>query len=145
MKPFQAKNILVRLTLTTLIVGVLVTSFGGLVFAQEEEPYKGEGIVPCTGAKGDECDFEQLVALGRRIITWLLFVAVFIAMVLFAYAGFLYMSSGGDEGKVKKAHDIFRKVIIGFIIALAAWLIVYTITSTLLSDEFKNVPLLDEV
>jgi amino acid transporter len=137
----------IKLVLSLMILSALL---GGPVVALAQtqpdpsgEPYQGQGIVPCTGAEGDECGFYELVELGERIITWLLFIAVFIAAVLFAVAGFLYATSAGDEGKVKKAHTIFRRVLMGFIIALAAWLIVFTITSILLNDENQDLPLLD--
>ena len=48
-----------------------------------------------------------------------------------AWAGWLYLTSGGDTGAVTKAKDIFKKVIYGFIFMLAAWLIIKLVLATL--------------
>jgi len=68
------------------------------------------------------------------MINYLLVLAVPLAAVSFAWAGFLYITAAGDSGKVEEAKGIFKKVAIGFIIALAGYLIVKTITFSLLKD-----------
>lgn len=50
-----------------------------------------------------------------------------LAAISFAWAGWLYMSSAGNESNIKKAHEIFGNVVLGLCIALAAWLIVNAI------------------
>jgi len=83
-----------------------------------------KGLVGCDGTKEDPCDwakfFELLGAMMRYI-----YVTVFsVATILFAYAGFLLMSSQGDPGKVTQAKDIFKNVIIGVsIMFLSYWAI----------------------
>lgn len=50
----------------------------------------------------------------------------FLGIVLLAYllyAGFLWMTAGGDDGKVKKARDMIFQAIIGLIIIVAAFAI----------------------
>jgi hypothetical protein len=91
-------------------------------------------VPPCD----TNCNFNDLVSLVQRIINWLIIIAVPIAAGLFAYAGFLYITSAGDEGKISKAHGIFRNVLIGFIIVLSAWLVVYTITTALLDSDINT-------
>ena len=122
--------------------------------AQDADPSRPFGLVPCTGIDPDDdftgppapnqhrCTFADLVRLGQNIINWLLYIAVFLAAVLLGWAGVLYMSAGGDESRVKLAHEIFKNVLIGFIIALAAWLIVYTITTALLKPD-SDIQLLE--
>jgi hypothetical protein len=46
-------------------------------------------------------------------------------------AGFLFLSSGGDPSKVKKAKDILLYSIIGLLIVLLAKSIIYMIESAL--------------
>jgi len=88
-------------------------------------------IVPaCPTSTG--CQWPQLIQLINNIISFLLFnVSVPLATISFIWAGFLYMSSAGDTGKIAAAHEIFRKVIIGMVIAFAAWLLVHFIVTTL--------------
>lgn len=83
------------------------------------------GLIPCDGA---DCDFNKFIELINNVINFLLFrLALPIAAISFAYAGFLLVTSGGSESKKTEAKNIFTGVAIGFIIAVAAWLIVNTI------------------
>lgn len=83
-------------------------------------------LVPCS----DNCGFNDLLTLVNTIINFILFVlAVPIAAIMFAYAGFLLIFSGGESGKRTKAKDIFLNVVIGLAVVAAAWLIVHTILS----------------
>ncbi len=100
------------------------------------------GIVPCnptfnasdsTGvaALTDNCGWEQLIALGQNILNYAIVLMALLSVVGIAYAGFLYMSSGGDSGKIKKAHGIFTKIIWGMVFVLGAYLIVKTLLAGL--------------
>lgn len=127
-------------------------------FAQDTgpDPTAGQGeaggLVPCgrdlhpvgtTDAQGKDisgtpknpCGFDDLIALGGRLTRWLVFMSAFIAAGTFTYAGYLYATAGGSEERVKKAHSVFKVTLIGFIIVLAAWLIVYTIGTTVVTDS----------
>ena len=56
-------------------------------------------------------------------------------MLLFVYAGFLYLSAGANEENVKRAHKLFGSVFIGFILVLASWLIIDTIMKAFVGDN----------
>lgn len=78
------------------------------------------------------CDFEDAMQLINNIIKFLLFYfATPLAGLALAYAGGSIILSGGSSEKITKAKKIIKNVIIGYIIALAAWLIVKTIFTTL--------------
>ena len=90
------------------------------------------GLIPCGGSGEKECDFNFFMQMINGLITFLLFVvATPMAALAFAYAGWLYISSQGSEGNVTKAKSIMTNVFWGYIIALAAWLIVNTILKSL--------------
>jgi len=117
-----------------LFFALLAPLFAFAVFEESDPAQPGFQLVPCAGV--DDCNFEKLIELTQRVINFLIFIAVAIAGIVFAYAGFLYLSAGGDEGQVKRAHGIFLDVLFGIIIALAAWLIVNAIASSLLDENF---------
>ncbi len=99
------------------------------------------GIVPCgTNVPGTNhpCTFADLVRLVQNITQFLLYLAVFVATVLFAYAGFLYMFAAGNPGEISKAHRIFFDAGIGLVFMASAWLIVKLIVSVLDSDAGKQ-------
>ena len=92
-------------------------------------------LVPCDGSAASPCDFPALIHGVQHVITFLLVVAAPIASILFAYAGFLYLTAQGDTGQVSKAHSIFLTVFLGLVFALAAWLVVNTISNALLGSS----------
>ena len=101
-------------------------------------------IVPCGTEESGSTDLYQgekltcgaceLLALSQNIINFIVFLATVAAVLMFVYAGFIYITAAGDTGKIKQAHGIFSAVIVGFIIVLAAWLFI-----DLLMKSFLNV------
>lgn len=78
------------------------------------------------------CDFSYVMTLIQNIMDFLLkYLATPLAAIALCYAGVLMIFSGGSSEKLTKAKAIIKNVIIGYIIALAAWLIVKTIFATL--------------
>ena len=99
-------------------------------------------IVPCLGP---ECQTCHLVALGQNIIEFLIGISAFVGAMLFAWAGLLMATAGGNEGKISKARGIFSNVIIGIIIMLAAWLIVDTILKALANQSLTRLGMWNEI
>ena len=98
---------------------------------------KKGGLVPACPSTG--CGFDQLMTLINNVITFLLFtVATPLAAIIIAYAGWLYLSSGGNSSDVTRAKKILMNVVIGYVIGLAAWLIVKTIITSLGVDPSIN-------
>lgn len=79
-------------------------------------------IIDCQGVKCNS--WQNLVNTANNLIVFLFRIAIALASVSFAYAGFLYVTAAGDEGKIKQAHGIFGKVLTGFVVMLVAWLLV---------------------
>ena len=52
-----------------------------------------------------------------------------VLLLLSIYAGFLWMTAGGNEEQVAKAKTLLRNAIIGLIITLSAYSISYFVTS----------------
>jgi hypothetical protein len=55
-----------------------------------------------------------------KIINFILYVGAAIFPIMASIAGFLFLSSGGDPSKVKKAKDILLYSVIGLFIVLLA-------------------------
>lgn len=93
----------------------------------------GGGIVPRCGQVVDgvienPCNFNYLMELINNVIDFLLFtIATPLVALVFVYAGILMITAGGDSGKVTQAKTILKNLLIGYVIALAAWLIINTI------------------
>ena len=93
-------------------------------------------IVP-QNCSGPDCTICDLVTLAQNVINTGIFIAIFLSAILFAYAGWLYLTSGiEDLGDAKKARSMFKNVVFGLIIILGAWLIVDTIMRTLTGADW---------
>lgn len=109
----------------------------------------GGGVVPdcgkvvtSKGADGKEtstitnCTFTDLVELVNNVIEFLLFnIATPLIALILMYTGYLYLTAGGNSGQTEKVRHILFNAVIGYVVALAAWLIVKTILSSLNVDS----------
>ncbi|MEK7509267.1 MAG: hypothetical protein AAB605_00970 [Patescibacteria group bacterium] len=88
-------------------------------------------IVPCNGV---DCRCEHLVTLAQNLINAGIFIAVFLSAMIFAYAGWLYISNEAI-GEQQKAKKTFTNVVIGIIVILGAWLVIDTLMKQILKDN----------
>ena len=81
-------------------------------------------IVPCGNPGQEPCTFNDFLVGIKNVIDFLLMITGSIAAIMFAYAGFLVLTAGPDEGKVKQAKELSWSVVKGFALMLSAWLLV---------------------
>lgn len=67
-----------------------------------------------------------------RLIQVLLSLLGVVAVVIIMYAGFIWMTSGGDEDKIGQAKRTLTNAVIGLVIILSAWAITTFVISRLL-------------
>lgn len=96
-----------------------------------------------TGIIGDNkvgggCDFTDFIQLINDIINWIIGIAGVIFTLMAVYGGFLYMTSGDNPGNKGKAKSILWNTLLGFVIILTAWLIVYTLLNFLVDPSQKG-------
>ena len=96
------------------------------------------GLIPCgtnnseTPLTNHPCEFKDFMTLINGGITFILkFMVIPIAAIMFAYAGFELVTSGGNTEKKGKAKNIFTNTVFGLVLAAGAWLIIKTILSIL--------------
>ena len=74
------------------------------------------------------CNADHLIIMINRVLNYILVYLVLpIGAIMFAYAGFLLLFSGGDTHKRSEAKSIFTNVAIGIAFVAGAWLIVNSI------------------
>ena len=94
------------------------------------------GLVPCDGVN-TPCTFDSVIELVDRIIDFVFVMIMPIAAIMFAYAGFLWLTSAGDTTKIGKAKGIFVNVAKGIIAVAAAWFIISTIMVSLGAGDYS--------
>ena len=121
----KTKKFLIRNCAFVIVLVMLVLP--AVSFAEESK-----GLVPCDGSEASPCDFKALMTLINTMINFILFkLAIPIAAIMFFYAGFKMVTSGGSTEARGKAKSIFTSTVFGLVIAAAAWLIVHLILSIL--------------
>ena len=94
-------------------------------------------IVPCTGALGAHpCGVCDIAQLAQNVLNTGIYIAIFFSAILFAYAGWETLTSGGNSEQYQKGVKIFSSVVIGLVIILAGWLLVDTLMKTLTNGSF---------
>jgi len=95
------------------------------------------GIVPDCGydlgpdGNGRICGFNDLIGLIQQVIEYIFILTIPITAIVFAYAGFLYITSGENPKKREDAKNAMIKVVVGIAVVMSAWLIVTLIVRTL--------------
>lgn len=91
-------------------------------------------IVPDSCNKVGGCQSVcDLATIAQNVLNTGIYIAVFLSAILFAWAGWLYLTSvAGSE--VSRAKSIFFDVIVGLVIILAGWLVVDTLMRTLVGN-----------
>ena len=100
-------------------------------------------IVPCDGTSaggGTECTVCHIAELAQNVLNTGIYIAVFLSAILFAWAGWKYVTAGGNSGQAGQAREIFTNVLIGLIIILAGWLVVDTVMKTLVDESVALGP-----
>ena len=122
-----------RFMLVLLIVSLIVPSAAlgvGLVT-----------VVPCGAASGTNstaCSVCSLIQLAQNLLNDGIYIAVFLAAFLFAWAGWLYLTSSAGSS-LERAKEVFYNVMVGLVIILAAWLVVNLLLTTLTSVAWNNL------
>lgn len=121
--------------LTLLVLFVVV---GTVNFARAQS-FPGDqgvsGLVPCGDPDEPACEACNVMGLSADLLRLAVYLSVLIAVIMFSYAGYTYITAQGDPGKVSDAHRIFMAVTIGLVVVLGSWTVVDTLLKTFLNDQ----------
>jgi hypothetical protein len=93
------------------------------------------GLVTCGNVGQPDCDLCTLVQMVDRVLDFLFVLLTLAAVLMVMYAGFQLVMSQGNSGAMEKAKGMVGNIIIGFIIVLAAWLIIDTVMKGLVKEN----------
>lgn len=110
-----------KISLAILIVTLF--SIASLSFAT----VIGPGGAPITSAPTDEVNIDNplngisdISILIDKIIDFLFGIAILVTPIIIVYAGFVFITSAGNEEKIKTAQKVLIWALIGFAIVLIA-------------------------
>jgi hypothetical protein len=98
------------------------------------------GLIPSSVSQGPckDIDVKDPEALGKCIVAiykWSLGASVILALLMIIFAGYLYITAGGNAQQVSTAKEFFAGAIIGLIILFAAVIILRTINPELVNFD----------
>ncbi len=74
-------------------------------------------IVPPSGVPNDPGKLDALISKGLTLFGT---IAIVLAVAFIIYAGFLYVTSGGDTGQLEKAQRTLIWALVGIVVVVAA-------------------------
>jgi len=106
-----------------------------LVFALEKPPLNFQETVPT------EIQIFGQQGIIIMAVNWFFNFVIIFGIIFIIYAGYTYVTSGGDAGKTKKAMQILMYALIGIAIALLAKALINFVGTWIKGTEFKiNIP-----
>lgn len=109
------------------------TATGAITFdGKSLVPTCNTGVIGADGNYVNKCDFNMIMALVNKIISFCL---IYLATPLFAlimiYVGYLYLTASASSENISLAKKILKNALFGYIISLAAWLVIKSVLATL--------------
>ena len=118
---------------------IIIVSIVPVLAAAQTPPAGSDGSSKIVSCNGSDCNLESFATLVQNLLNFGIFFASIIASILFAYAGWLYLSNAmtGPQS-ITQAKSIFKNVAVGYLLILGAWLIVDTLLGSLLGTDFGS-------
>jgi len=101
--------------------------------------YAQQGLVPCGRVGQADCQTCHVVQLVSGVNAWLVGILAIVASIMFMIAGFRLVTSNGNPSVLQDAKSMIINVAIGFVIVLAAWLLLDLFMKSLLSDSEQGL------
>ena len=82
------------------------------------------GIVPsdCAGgSSSDSCTVNHFVELMINVSTWILGIMGSVALALFVYGGFVWVTAAGNASRIDQGKNILTGTVVAIIIILGAF------------------------
>lgn len=97
--------------------------------------FDSNNSIVAPNSEDDGTDFTKFVWTIIMNVVYDLFAIIGVIAVGFViYGGYVFLTAGGDPGKIAKAKKVLTSAIVGILVALSATMIVDTITSFIGND-----------
>jgi len=131
---------------TTLLGGLLAA---GMFFAPSVQAQGGEipsideiekrGII-FTSVSNDcrdngNCELDDVLQVFVNISSFILGISGSVVLLMFVYGGFMWITAGGNEARIKKGKDVLVGTVIGLLIIFGAYTAINVVISTLKTGE----------
>jgi hypothetical protein len=94
------------------------------------------GLIVCDGTEV-KCDFAKLLLLFQKGISALVKIATIITVLALIAMGIKLLTSQGNANALSEVKERAKWIMIGYVVILAAWLIIYTILNVLVDPDYN--------
>lgn len=134
------------------LIGIVVLALVGsslsfFVFAGTPNPVTSRSLidfelnVPLASANITGPDIEAGTAIGiyiKAVYEFLVRAAAILAVMMFSYGGLLWLTAAGEKGRVGEAQKVMTNALIGLVLALGSYTILYAINPKLKDPSNVN-------
>ena len=118
-----------KIIFALIICGLVLTLMPAFVNATEEEG--GVLVNPLGGTEASPKGTTDISTIIGKVIKAVLGIVGSIALLMFIYGGFLWLTSGGGKERIKKGKDILIWAIIGLVIIFLSYTLVEFVITAL--------------
>ncbi|MFA6797252.1 MAG: Ser-Thr-rich GPI-anchored membrane family protein [Candidatus Paceibacterota bacterium] len=101
------------------------------------------GLITCDGSDKNPCNFNALIGIINNAINWFVGISASIAALTFAYAGAQILFHPDNPAKIEEGKKMLWKTVLGLLIILCSWLVIYTIINTLVPKDMGALRFLE--
>ncbi|KKU48093.1 MAG: hypothetical protein UX68_C0022G0018 [Parcubacteria group bacterium GW2011_GWA2_46_9] len=125
-----------RILVVIVLIALTAPSIANAAFP--EDPLIPSGCISSQGydAQGrplprEECGLKEMVKVAVNISKLILGVLGSVTLLFFIYGGFVWITAAGNTQRIEQGKKVFESALVGLIIVLSSWLIIYFITAAL--------------
>jgi hypothetical protein len=119
-----------------LIISIICLASGFLFgnIARANDVYETGTILPECIETGN-CSLCDILKAFANFADFIISIVGSIALLLFLYGGYVWMTSAGNQERIKRGRDVIISTIIGVILVLGAWQIINFTVSAFVSPN----------
>lgn len=90
-----------------------------------------------AAALKEACQFKHIIILINNLISDAVLLSTFVVIGVFMYHGIKLITSQGNPGAMTDAKKGIMNVVKGYVVILAAWIVVYSIMNVLVGPAYS--------
>lgn len=145
---------LARRTIIAIILGGVLSA--GLfvatpkVYAQDSayQDIQNQGLIfagicdsrnaPCACRDSGVCTLDDVLQVFVNVSTFILGISGSLVLLFFIYGGFIWITAGGNENRIKKGKDILVGTVVGLVIIFGSYAAITILLSVLKTGELPS-------
>ena len=124
-------SIMIRIRDMIIFAGILLSGTPLFAFAA--------GITVIVPQETCPLGYQAILMVVRNVTNDAIYLAGIFAVLLIAYAGFLFVTNASSPSNLEKGRTVLISTVIGFVIVISAWLIVNEVIVTFTTGSLQSV------